>query len=449
MDENRETKDSAGMAHTQCASRKKNLVEEHKQHRAMTGGLKKDQLGLFAGTQYPRITSESKMVAALHSCSGRGMRNKGKYTCNMNDLPRGLCTTRISRDSQYGGTHPLSPEYQFNAKRREALGAWLVDFEGNDIDVHPDHLDPGEYFNGDTFKISSRLEGKGGFFFCIDPFVTNIFDLPLPRPVYANVIPGPELLALFKEEMIDVEDQPSQYRMTDRFTHFMCGKDAEHLDMERQASEAIATFDTIGLTPEEREQLRYYGERDDQKSYVIEPRQKLKECQMECRRVNAKLIQPWLSKRRAIREEAYQEAILAAKTDGIEQPKLDYHRDERMAAVRQIDEETQARYCAVVRDLVRLHLSRIEAAFESRSECKTIPAGYCAMAEYLKKATHRLGTASIAWALNIGLVSLDTSAFSQTFLAVGQLFEEDCFIEGRDRRIMASAPASHPVPACV
>jgi hypothetical protein len=438
MDENRETKFAAGVAHSQCGSRKKNLVEEQKQHRIMTGGLSKGQLEYYAGTQYPRITTESDLIEALKSCAGRSMHNEGLCTCNMAELPPGLCATRIKQDSVLGGTHPLAPEYQFNAKRRKALAAWLVDFDGKPIDVHPHFLDPQRYFTDDGFfRLPEPSKKKGGFFFCIDPAVTNVFDLPLPRPIYGAAVPGPQLLALYKEEKLDSEEEDSRASVADLFTNFMTGKDAEHLEMEKQAGEAVMTFDGIGLTEAERKDLRHYGEMDEQKAYIIEPRQKIKECQMEARRVDSELVQPWLSKRRALREEVYQQVVLDAKAEGIDPADLDYH-EERMQAVREVDEETQYRHCAVMKDLVRLHLSRIEAAFDSRNERETIPAGWCAMADYLKDTTRKLGTASIAWAFDNELVGVDTSAFAQTFLQIGTFFENDCF---------SAPPARQPSPA--
>tara|TARA_B100001109_G_C18864239_1_gene475973 strand:- start:4753 stop:6720 length:1968 start_codon:yes stop_codon:yes gene_type:complete len=439
MDENRETKFSAGLAHCQSGSRKKNLLEEQKQHRIMTGGLSKSQLEYYAGTQYPRITTESDLIEALKSCAGRSMHDEGKPTCNMANLPPGTCATRIKFDSLLGGTHPLAPEYQFNAKREKALSAWLVDFDGEPLDVHPHFLKPECYFKDDmSFQLPAPSQKKEGFFFCIDPSATNVFDLPLPRPIYGAVVPGPQLLALFKQEKIDTEGGESRASVADRFNNFMTGKDAEHLEMEKQAGEAVMTFDAIGLSEAERKDLRHYGEMDENKSYIIEPRQKIKECQMEARRVDSELIQPWLCKRRALREDVYQEVVDDAKQDGIDSADLDYH-EERMLPVREIDEETQERHCAVMRDLVRLHLSRIEAAFESRNERETIPAGWCAMADYLKEASRKLGTASIAWAFDNELIGLDTSAFAQTFLQIGTFFELDCF---------SAPPARSAAPPC-
>ena len=447
MDENRETKCAGGMAHSQCSGRKKNLVEEQKQHRILTGGLSKGQLEYYAGTQYPRICTESDLIDALRSCSGRDMHKPGRSTCKMDKLPAGLCTTRLRPDSVVGGTHPLSPEYQFNARRKDALEAWLVDFNGDEIKVHPDFVDPKSYFTEDgSFKLPDASKKKGGFFFCIDPSVTNVFDLPLPRPIYGAVVPGPNLLALYKDENVDSMGVNSRASVADHFTNFMTGKDAEHLEMEKQAGESVMTFDCIGLTDAERKNLRHYGETDEQSSYIIEPKQKIKECQMECRRVDAELVQPWLSKRRALRDEVYQEVVRDADAAGIDPSDLDYH-EERMKPVREVDEKTQERHCAVMKDLVCLHLSRIEAAFDSNNDRATIPAGWCAMADYLKTTTRKLGTASVAWAFDNELVGVDTSAFAQIFLQIGTFFEYDCF-SALPTRQLSPAIASDSDRAC-
>jgi hypothetical protein len=55
------------------------------------------------------------------------------------------------------------------------------------------------------------------------------------------VVPGPQLLALYKEEKLDSEEEDSRASVADLFTNFMTGKDAEHLEMEKQAGEAVTS----------------------------------------------------------------------------------------------------------------------------------------------------------------------------------------------------------------
>jgi hypothetical protein len=429
MDENRATRMSAGIAHNSNGSRRKNLVEEQRHNRAMAGGRNSNQLEYFAGTQYSRLASETEVMEALKCCAGKSMHSDGLPTCDWSALPPGVCTTRISGRSGLGGTHPLSPEYQFNAKRRQALAAWQLDFDGDAVDVHPHFNDPSRYFSDDgVFSIPTVSKEMGGFFFCIDPSQVNIFDLSLPRPIYGSVAAGPHVLSLYKEQFIDDGQAGSSHAsVSDRFTNFMTQKDLEHLEMERQANEAVTTFDAIGLSDAERRELRHYGEYDNANAYIMEPRQHLKDLQVQARRVIADLIQPWLMQRKKLGSEIYEQC----RDDAIAaDPLADLSYDgDAMAAYREHEDETQRRHSAVMRDLVHLHLSRLQAAFESRLERETIPQGYCAVYDYLKSATAKMlnGTASVAWNFDSNLVGADTTVFAQQFLFIGTFFEHDCF----------------------
>jgi hypothetical protein len=71
---------------------------------------------------------------------------------------------------------PFSPPRRPPAEgsaRRAQVGAEL-----------PKAQHPQRYFTDDGFfRLPEPSKNKGGFFFCIDPSVTNVFDLPLPRPI--------------------------------------------------------------------------------------------------------------------------------------------------------------------------------------------------------------------------------------------------------------------------
>lgn len=53
------------------------------------------------------------------------------------------------------------------------------------------------------------------------------------------------------------------------------------------------------------------------------------------------------------------------------------------------------------------------------------------------------GTASIAWVQDVSLRFADMSSFAHVNLWLGGFWEKDAFVEGRDRRIMVSAPLTH------
>ena len=443
MDENRDTAHSAGIAHNQNATRRKNMVLEQKQIRIISGGAAgAKKLEYYAGTQYPRITNEKVLMDSLKRYGGVNMHDDGKPFLKYSKLPSTVTTTRVGRSAEtgLGGTHPLSPEYVYNARREMALSAGLVDFDGNIIDVHPDFLDPDMHFSGSgDFELNDTMSETNGFFFCIDPSVTNIFDVSLPRSIYGAVCAGKHLLELFKDEnkhMKGVKDG-SNATLSDCFNYMMTAKDAEHAAMEKAMAENIITYDSVDLSEVERKDLRHYGDRDSQTSaYIIEPRQIIKEIQAETRRVITTLISPWLLKREKLADSTNH----ALRTsDGLESDLMECdHSDPRLEELHDIEKATRERHCMVMKDMIQLHIGRIESAFQSKMDRETIPAGYCAMYDGLNEETSKTinNTASMAFAFDNELTADDISIFSHVQHWIGTFFEQDCFIDGRDRRIM-------------
>ena len=362
------------------------MVAEQKHSRVVTGGIAgRHNLEYYAGTQYSRVINETVLYEMLKSYGGKDMYRDGRPVFNYGELPAGITTTRLCHASNgLGGTHPLSPEYMFNARRKMALSAGLVDFDGVDIDVHPDFLDPHQHFTpGGVFMLGTRLKRTNGFFFCIDTSVTNIFDTALPRSIYGAVCAGHHLLELFRDENPDAQGVAggSNASLSDCFNQMMTAKDAEHVAMEKQMSETIFAYDSIDVSDVERrglhERLRHYGDTDSTNAYIIEPRQILKEIQMETRRVQSELIAPWKLKRDKIAELKNNEL---RTSKGRRSDLMDCsHSDLRLTELHEIERDTRERHCKVVKDLVQLHTSRIEAAFQSKMDRETIPAGYCAM----------------------------------------------------------------------
>ena len=446
MDENTVTYHNGGIAHNQNATRRKNLVTEQKQNRVATGGTNSCQnMEYYCGTQYSRCINESQQIAMMKAYGGRSMHNDGLPCINYADLPRGACTTRLANDGSdhtrgLGGTHPLSPEYCFNARRVMALRAGLVDFAGNHIDVHPDYVDPTKYFSdsGD-FTVPDVDRTSGGFFFVIDPSVTNIFDVSLPRSIYGSVCAGVDILTLYKDENVDnpLLSGSSKATLSDCFTQMMTNKDSEQLAMEKQMAETIIAYDSIDATEIDRKGLAHYGEVEaNTNAFLIEPRQIMKEIQVQTRRVAERLIEPWKQKREKL---AIQMNDEIRRSDGLDSDLMTCdHDDPRLADLHELEMNTQERHCRVQKDLVHLHIARIEAAFQSKMERKTIPPGYNAMYDGLKAELDKSpnNSASCAFAYDKCLVADDISVYADIHMWLGQFFEQECFIEGRDRRIM-------------
>jgi hypothetical protein len=444
MDENRDTFFSAGTAHNQNATRRKNMVSEQKHNRVVTGGLAgRNNLEYYAGTQYSRVINETVLLETLKSYGGKSMYDDGLPVFDYSDLPRGVTTTRMGPATNgLGGTHPLSPEYMYNARRWKPFRAGLINFEGKLIDVHPDFLDPTKHFSdhGD-FVLPAVGRKTGGFFFCIDPSVTNIFDVALPRSIYGAVCAGKHLLELFKDENPDMHGVSggSNATLSDCFNQMMTAKDAEHMAMEKQMAETVFAYDSIDVSDVERKGLRHYGDVDSQtNAYIIEPRQIMKEIQVQTRRVLADLVVPWKLKRDKLTEAKNYEM---RTSDGLTSDLMQCdHADARLQELHDLEAATRERHCKVMKDLAHLHIGRIEAAFQSKMDRETIPAGYSAMFDGLKAETDKTvnNTASMAFAFNEYLTADDISIFAHVHQWLGNFFEYDCFSTKR-------SPLTHPL----
>jgi hypothetical protein len=416
MEESRSATNNAGMAHCSAWERKKNWVEEQKQVRLLTGVCaSRVKLEIGAPLQYPRVVDEARLLETYQQYGGTvGVNGKSRPCIDVGYLPPGATTSRIrGHHGGLGGTHVLSPEYALNAKRRQALQAGLVNFNGELIEVHPSQVEPDSYFTpaGDLTQPQVCVD-LGSLFVVIDPWKRTMFDTCLPRRVYGSVCPGAHLLDLYADIMAD-EVKESTKSVADCFDNFMMDKDPVIAQVEESASDSVLTYDSLGSTDLERQALRHYGEKDKEGVYVVEPRQVLKEIQMQTRKVHAGLVAEWLEKEEMRVRKA--EAKLP-RTERLSQPRRDM----------------QERHKDVVRDLIHLHLRRVEEAFLNKMERDTVPEGYKAMFDGLETELGKMPgrTASIAFAHDHRLVADDISVFGHLWNWLGTYFERDCFIEG-------------------
>jgi hypothetical protein len=199
----------------------------------------------------------------------------------------------------------------------------------------------------------------------------------------------------------------------------------------------------------------------------MEPRQVLKQIQQQTRRVISILINPWLKKREELRTLKNDEVRMRKQaredeggedydmldSDKEDPMEADYH-DDIMKEVRDLEAATTLRHCNVMKDLICLHVSRIEDAFQSKMERETIPAGYQAMRVLRLKPTTRYtavspfvgtlalyrfdglktelakmpnNTANIAFTYDFRLKFDDVSSFAHINLWLGAFWEVDCF----------------------
>lgn len=394
LDENRDTFVNAGAAHAPNNLRRKDLVAAQKNNRVFANSSLEHNCGL----QYQVIQNEELWYRHITNYGGgHNVNNNKRPFFNDEELPTGINNKRIMGDSELGGTHPLSPEYVFNAKRSMALCAGLVDFDDEYIEVHPDQLEPSNYFTDDHHFIVPRNVRKNDcFFFCVNSYVTNIFDVSLPRKIYGSASAGDNLIDLFIEMNPELElgKDGSRSKASEYFENMMTQEDPVAKELARNMTNGAFTYDSLDVDPSKVSVWAHYGARDTETDeYIMEPQQVCKRLQQEMRRVFSELIKPWAKKREMVRAEAHSKVLQKmkeanAKATGAPQDAVDvdYH-DEMMEPVRAIEEETTRRHHNVVKDAAELHLSRLEEAFNSKEFRSQIPAGYKAMCVPLSK-TH-------------------------------------------------------------
>lgn len=434
MDENLELLSQQGIAHAPNATRRGNLVADGKKARALADGFRATdaRLEMFAGTQYLRVLTEAQWLSILNSCCGATDNNPNglHYVPNYTEhFPHGVYNFRMCEDRVCGSVHPAAPEWLFNAKREDALQAGLVHFDGSVMNVDPSQINPSSYFTSQGyFRIPDWVGKAEAYHLQTDPNITNIFDAALPYSVRSAEKPGPDLLGLFLErEGQGLEDYPNA--LLDLFNNKMTGVDQQTMRMIRSVTESIAGFDTMELDENERKALRQatangirsYGRSDDDGD-ILEPAQKLNEVAFQSTLVHRELIVPWAHEKRVEINKLFDEA----------------QDDNDLEYAAQQKEEFQMRFNAVMRDLAELHLARITAAFESKADRATIPIGYRAVYDGLMKELEQMpnGTANLGHVFGFQMMDADRTVFGHITDWINQFFESDCFIEGRDWRVM-------------
>jgi hypothetical protein len=309
-------------------------------------------------------------------------------------------------------------------------------------------------------RIPDWMKTKKNFFFMTHPTKDTPFDMPMPRPLAGNVTPGKELLKLFKERYANNRELDSN-ELLDLFNNIMTGTDQWTEKQLKSWSESITTYDTMDCTDEERIQkgiaqsilngssgVRSYGMTDGDAT-VIEPRQVLKEIARESNQVYSKVISPWIQdERKALDVE--EERLRADSNGAYEQTELS---DEHFAGLRIKKAEFNERRHNLMKELAFLHLARTERSFNSRMDAETIPKGYKAVWNGLQQELRDMpnGSANIAFGLDMQMTDSDRTVFGHMINWVGTFFEVDCFVDGRDWRIMQELMmhcfgAPRPVP---
>ena len=429
MNESAQEAAHSGAAHCQNSLRKTTAVQHAKQSRGLLGtSLATAHLELVAGMCYRHIPNVSVYKDLLSHYGGKTGDKPGKQPLDLtpdptlpNKFPRGMLNAPMLPAEELGCTHPLALEWVFNAKRPEALCAGLVHLDGTPMDIHPDQIAVTSYFdisapsNGDdthVFTVPGWVgsdqgpDGKGCFYLQTDPFKLNIFDMVLPHSIAGSIKPGPELMHLFKERFAPASPlSESSPEMLNLFNNKMTGRDQWIQDQVASMTDTIVGYDTFDCTADERQGavdaqkaakrgIAHYGQMDGE-DHVVEPRQVLKEHAFATNNVHDKLVSLWASEKRA--EFASEEGRIRLEDD--REHATTPISDPVFAELREEKEAFEERHQKIMKEVILLHLAKMERSFNSRMDKESIPAGYRAVWDGLQKELDSMPdrTANIAF----------------------------------------------------
>lgn len=448
MNESADESDHSGAAHCPNNQRSDKVVKAAKATRQLIGAsLESAQLELAAGMCYRHVLNESIYKNLLGHYAGHNDKSPGLPPVDLAELPAGVLNQKLSSGTDLGSVHPLGFEWVFNAKRPDALKAGLVKLDGTLMDVDPEQVTVTSYFNisvpavaKDThaFRVpdwvgNNANGGKGCFFFQTDPKQVNIFDMVLPHAIAGAIKPGPQLMSLYKERFgSDIRLSIDSPQLISRFNNTMTGRDQWILSQINAIQDSIVNFDTVDTTADQRMDAKTakkaaargiasYGQMDGD-SFVVEPRQVLKEHAFTTSNVHSKLISPWAAEQKA--NLADEEMKLRTLDDG-EHETTDIS-DPVFAELRQRKAAFEKRFTSCMRELVTLHLAKMQRSFTSRIDKESIPAGYRAVWDglQLELASMPNHTANVAFAENNQLTDSDRTVFGHSTNWLGTFFED-------------------------
>lgn len=161
-----------------------------------------DNFERTVGMQFGRIKDMESYKSILSQHAGVSIANKtGAMFVRDIDrhtrCPSGRRVLSGDKEHGFGSFHPLAVEFCCNAKRPLGLSFGATKLDGSPGDIHPRHLDPNTYFQdaGDHFSCPEGID----LWICTSPDRRTIFELPLPRPLQNQVVPGEALMRLYKE----------------------------------------------------------------------------------------------------------------------------------------------------------------------------------------------------------------------------------------------------------
>lgn len=386
-------------------------------------------------------------ATSLHS--GRPFVNDAAAHLDTPDARDELCgDTRLG----YGGTHPISPEFVFNAKRREALEFGLVDVDGTISDVCEAQMSPETYWgHGNGSWRPAYLESRPTFWINKSLEVTNIFDMPLTRPLQGTVNPGKELAKLFVENEIlerniraGLPNQPISdselvinQNVYTRMRSLATDRDERMRKQEQMMTTNLKSHDIMSVATADAAALNgdVTGARtndDGTPTYTIKTVAMTTRIADETNRLYSLVIQPWHTRT----DMHLQTMATILRNEGcldVDAPEW----DRWWVRKREFDK----RFYAVKSDLAKYHIRLLRTCFLSIKDAETLPHGYKMMYKAVERGVKANGdSASIAFNSRRysgrQMMCNDRQVWGNLQEWLRGVFVDDCRIDGRDRRLM-------------
>lgn len=448
-------------------------------------------------SQFQSITTMAAFQTACAEYSGKSTTCDGR--CMVEDL-EAWCTmagrSRISKSNKgLGGESPMAPEFLFNAKRREALEAGLIDAEGKEIKICPEQLDPDEYWEAGEgfFKLPTHLNEVNGpereFFWGMGhSSIRSPFDMRLPHPLTGSVVPGDELLSLTitrldgqldftqpigdeleYDDLIyegeaagsqpmeqgrdgvdayqddDAVETESRTRELNRFRSYVTDVDV----MQRQSAELMRMemlpVDSMCREVGSMSNIESFEKGSSDSEFVVRV---TNECDVVCKQSNRLYEGVFLTyknerdnmlkkrDRELVRREDELEINAASMARDVTVERR--HEVERHKAVYRLRiNEHRMMCCRLKEQVAKYHLRMLWTAFTSSVRRRTIPAGHVAAFNGLVDGLRYHGhSASMAFhGQGMQMQDADRTVWGHLQTWLGEIFMNDCQIIGRDRRI--------------
>jgi len=210
MDENSDIKRSGLINGLPEHMRKQSYERQNQLQRSLVSD---DDLGRSAGMHWKRVCTNGDWLSMLECVGGKTPGNSGRpfYADIAEDTPPGCQIKEFTKDSEFGGRHPIGPTVSHNHKRFlqpykvhpahpgiNASIAGMLDAKGKPLGIHGSLADPREWYDAEgNFEPPQQVRDNGWFYICHDPTVIDLMKAPLPVRLHGGVEPSDCLLKIY------------------------------------------------------------------------------------------------------------------------------------------------------------------------------------------------------------------------------------------------------------